>query len=434
MAQTVWNSSQGRLFEFTNPNGMETVSRLAFHADVILVAFAPLYLIWDDPRLLLVLQVLGAGAFFIYEIATHFLKNKSLSLIIGILYLLNPSVQRSIIYDFHAVTLATTFVLGAMFFIFKKRYGLFILFAILAGLCKEQVWAVTGLMGVYIAVIQKQWRIGIGTFLVSLLIAFSLIWYIIPHAAGGVQHFALEYYASSKGDSGSPSDLIKKFIFSPNETFALVTQESRVIYLKKLLEPLGYLPLLAPIFLIFTLPDLTINILSTKSELYQIYYQYTAIITPFLFIALIVGLAWVFKKFTKVPKLFVACYLVFVGLYGSYQYGPLPGAREPNTDMFTKQYLHKNELKALLESIPELASVSTTNSIGSHLSHRKYLYSVPFAMNSADIVILDNSDDNLPDPESDFATKSAMLQADQGYEVFYRDGNLTAFKKKAFEL
>lgn len=436
MAQTVWNSSHGRLFEFTNPNGVETISRLAFHADFILLAFAPLYLIWDDPRLLLLLQVLvvGAGAFFVYMIAIHFLKDKTLSLIISILYLLNPSVQRSIIYDFHAVTLATTFVLGAMFFIFKKRYGLFILFAILAGLCKEQVWAVTGLMGVYIAVIQRQWRVGIGTFLISLLIAFSLIWYIIPHAAGGLQHFALEYYSSSNEDSSSPSDLIKRFIFSPNETYALVTQESRVIYLKKLLEPLGFLPLLAPIFLIFALPDLTINMLSSKSELYQIYYQYTAIITPFLFIALVTGLAWVLMKFTKIPKLFVVCYLLFVGLYGSYQYGPIPGAKEPNTDMFTKQYHHKNELNALLDSIPESARVSTTNSIGSHLSHRKYLYSVPFAMESADIIILDNTDDNLPDPESDYATKSAALQIDQGYELFYKDENVTAFKKKTFEL
>ncbi|MBP6882123.1 MAG: DUF2079 domain-containing protein [Candidatus Levybacteria bacterium] len=436
MAQTVWNSSHGRIFEFINPNGMETVSRLAFHADVILVAFAPLYLIWEDPRLLLLLQVVivGAGAFFVYAIATHFLKDKTLSLIISALYLLNPSVQRSIIYDFHAVTLATTFVLGAMYFIFKKRYGHFVIFAVLAGLCKEQVWAVTGLMGIYIAVVQRQWKVGTGTFLISLFIAISLIWYIIPHAAGGMQHFALEYYSSSKDESSSPSDLIKKFISSPKETFELITQESRVIYFQKLLEPLGYLPLLAPIFLIFALPDLTINILSAKSELYQIYYQYTAIITPFLFIALTTGLAWLLKKFTRIPKLFVICYLLFVGLYGAYQYGPLPGAKEPNTDMFTKQYQHKNELNKLLDSIPVTASVSTTNSIGSHLSHRRFLYNVPFAMESADIVIIDKSDDNLPSLESNYASKSAILHTNPDYEVFYTDENVTAYKKKNFKL
>lgn len=432
MSQTVWNTLHGRIFEFTNPNSTDTISRMAFHADVILIALTPLYLLWESPKMLLLIQVLivGAGAFFVYAISLHLLKSKSLSLVISILFLLNPSLQRSVIYDFHAVTLATTFLLGAMYFVFKRRYVPFILFATLAGLCKEQVWAVTGLMGLYIAVVQKKWSLGISTFLISLLIAVALVLFLIPHASGGSQHFALEYYASAD-DSGSPSGLIKRFFFSPQSTIELLTQEDRLMYFKKLLEPLGYLPLLAPGFLIFALPDLFINILSSKPELYQIYYQYTAVITPFLFIALITGLAWFFKKFSKVSKLFAICYLLFTGLYGAYRYGPLPGAKEPNIEMISKPYHNKESLEKLIQSIPEDASVSTTNSIGSHLSHRRFLYNVPLGMDSADYVIIDSSDDNLPDPSSDYATKSAKIKDDPAYTLFYKDNGVSAFKKKA---
>ena len=45
MDQTVWNTIHGRIFQLTDPNGTTNISRLAFHADFILVLIAPLYLI-----------------------------------------------------------------------------------------------------------------------------------------------------------------------------------------------------------------------------------------------------------------------------------------------------------------------------------------------------------------------------------------------------
>ena len=65
MEQTIWNTLHGHIFEFTNPNGTTIVSRLAFHADFILVLLAPIYALWQDPRLLLLIQtaILGLGAF-----------------------------------------------------------------------------------------------------------------------------------------------------------------------------------------------------------------------------------------------------------------------------------------------------------------------------------------------------------------------------------
>ncbi len=124
MAQTVWNTLHGRVFEFTNPDGTEIVSRLAFHADFLLVLLAPFYMIWEDPRMLLLIQtiVVAAGAFLVYAFANKILNNKALALTFAFIYLINPSVQRANIYDFHAVTLATTFLLGAFYFLYKKQY------------------------------------------------------------------------------------------------------------------------------------------------------------------------------------------------------------------------------------------------------------------------------------------------------------------------
>lgn len=142
MSQTVWNTLHGRIFLLTDPNGTETVSRLATHADFILILLAPFYALWSDPRMLLLIQVVltALGAIFVYLLGQEIVKNKNISLIFALLYLLNPSVQRTIIYDFHAVVLATTFFLGAFYFLIKKKYIWFLVFGILAAITKEQVW------------------------------------------------------------------------------------------------------------------------------------------------------------------------------------------------------------------------------------------------------------------------------------------------------
>src|SRR5205085_2197758 len=97
---------------------------------------------WRDPQMLLIIQtvILSLGAYFVFLISTKVLKNKYLALILGILYLLNPSIGYTNLYDFHAVTLATTFLLGAWYFLISKKYSVLTIFLILAALTKEQVW------------------------------------------------------------------------------------------------------------------------------------------------------------------------------------------------------------------------------------------------------------------------------------------------------
>lgn len=430
MAQTVWNTYHGRIFQLTNPDGTEIVSRLAFHADFILILFAPFYALWESPNMLLLLQaiIVGAGGFFVYLLAKDVLQNRVLSLTITLLYFFNPSLQRATIYDFHAVTLATTFFLGAFYFLYKKKYGWFFLFAFLAGITKEQVWAVIALLGLYIAIIQKKWVIGISVFLLCIGVTYGLIWHAIPQASGG-EHFALSYYQEAQ-DGDSPSDLIKTMLFNPQKTITLITQESRLFYLHQLLLPVGYLPLLAPLFLIFTGPDLAINLLSAKPQLHQIFYQYTANITPFLFIATIFACQIILRK-TKLSSFFLVSYLVIIGIWSAYLYGPLPGARYANLAMINRPAKHQEAIDKLISSIPQEAKVASSNGLGSHLSHREYIYTLPFGIKEADYILITRGDPN-NSSSTDFADLVAQLKNNSQYEVIYDDGNVIAFRKRSF--
>lgn len=428
MAQTVWNTMNGRIFAITDPDGTEIVSRLAFHADFVLIFLAPFYMLWTNPKMLLLIQVIvvGIGGIFVYFISQKLLGNKALSLVFAFLYFLNPSVQRATLYDFHAVVLATTFILAAYYFILNKRYMWFIVFAFLAALTKEQVWFVVGLFGIYLAIKHKQWLFGSVFFLMCTSMFYYFIWFAIP-SANGSSHFALSYYDDA-GDS--PTALIKNVLLSPGKTIAKLTSEDRVDYFKKLLLPLGYTPLAAPAYLIFAAPDLFINTMSDRPHLHQIYYQYTAVITPFLFLGAIYGVSSIRKRFPEMPAAFFAVTLFISGLYSQYAYGPLPGSRESNLDMFTKHVTNRETIHYALSQIPPELSVAASNNLGANLSHRERLYTIPIGILQADVVaFLLNDKGAQPSPEMQKEMVD-MLRANPRYELIISDNDFFLFQKK----
>lgn len=399
MTQTVWNTKHGRIFELTNPNSTEIVSRLAFHADFILILLAPFYFLWEDPRMLLIIQavVVGLGAIFVYLLAKDALRHKLLTLMLSASYLLNPALQRATIYDFHAVTLATTFLLGAFYFLTKKSYRWFLFFAVLAAITKEQIWAIIALFGIYIIVDnfisklnyqiikqdQKAIIFGLIVFFVSSIMFYVLIWHAIP-AQLGDQHFALDYYQEF-GDG--PTGIVKNILFSPDKIIATLTTKARIEYFKQIFFPLGYLPFGAPLYLIFAGPDLAINVLSSNPQLHQIYYQYTAAITPFLYIAAIYSLKTLKNIKPSIPSTFLALYVILMAFFGAYRYGPLPWAKGANLDMVLFPRKDRDFITEELQKIPLDAKVAATNNIGAHLSHRPYIYTIPQGLDDADTFV-----------------------------------------------
>lgn len=424
MAQTIWNTSRGRIFQFTNPNSTETISRLAFHADFMLLFFTPFYYIWANPKILLLLQtiIVGCGAVFVYLIANYHLKNKNLALTFSFLYLINPAIQRTNLYDFHAVTLVTTFLLGAYYFYAKKNYKWFLTFALLAALTKEEIWLITAAFGIFIFIFQKKKILGGAIFMISSLIFYFLIWHAIPNSLGS-GHFALSYF-SEYGDS--PGKIIKTTILSPQKIIQTIQDENHLRYLRQIFQPLGYVSLISPLFLIFAIPDLLINLLSNNTQLHQIYYQYTAPISPFIFITSILGTQFLMKKL-KIPIFMIIIYLMTISILSAYYFGPLPGAIEPNIDMYTHQVVNKNKIDIYLNSIPEKLSISASNNIGSHLSHREKIYKVPIAIDKADMVIF-----LLTDPMSLQSEKQMIqkLNVNSSYFKMLEDGKFIVFKKK----
>lgn len=385
MSQTVWNTSQGNFFMLTNPDGTEKISRLADHSDILLVLFAPLYWIWSDPKVLLIIQslVLAFGGVIVYFLALEIIKSKKLSIALSLSFFLNFWIHEQNIFDFHAVSIGTTLLLASFLFLIKKKYVWFGLFLVLSVMTKENVFLVASLFGLYLLIKQRKIIPGILLTVIPTIIFFYLTSKAIPNARGNV-HFALSYYSYI---GTSTQGIVKNMLLHPQIILGHIFSWSSLVYLNELLVPTGYLALLSPIYMVFALPDMAISLLSTNPNLRSYQYHYGAIVMPFVYISTMYGMLFLIRRIKRVPiKSILFYYILFTALLTCYFYSPIPGMKDADYRPYTAQ--NTTLIFHYLSLIPQNSSVSASNNVGAHLSHRDNIYVIPFALNSADYIVL----------------------------------------------
>ncbi|MGB5931486.1 MAG: DUF2079 domain-containing protein, partial [Anaerolineae bacterium] len=258
--QVVWNTAHGRPFACSlstrGPNC------LGEHFSPILALLAPLYWLWPDVRTLLILQtvVIALGAFPVFWLARERLKSDLAGLSFSAAFLLFPALEAANMFDFHAVTLAPSFLLFAFYYLERRRYKVFLLFALLAMACKEEIPLLICMMGLYLALVKREWKLG------SLVIVGGLVWFlaaiyiVIPHFNTQGRSHVLSWYAYL-GDG--PLEIAITVIRNPLLILRTVLTPLKVKYILDLLLPGAFTSLFSPQTLLLLLPSLAINLLST---------------------------------------------------------------------------------------------------------------------------------------------------------------------------
>lgn len=428
MDQTIWNVVNGNGFTLTDPMGTAQLSRLAVHADFLLILLSPLYLIWSDPRILLLVQVIvvGVGAIPVYWLALHVLKSKGIALFFSALYVLYPPLGRNMLHDFHAVSLTTTFLLFAYWYMVKEKYVPFIIFAVLSALGKEHIWITIALMGVYIAIWKKSPRIGIPITLIAGAIFYILFWIAIPAVSPVKQHFALSYLSEF---GGGLNEIFKNLLINPLGILSVLLQPDRLYYYYQLLFPLGFLPLFSPFALLFSMESLLINSLSNNSLMRQIDYQYTSTIIPFLMVSAIHGYAVVHRVIARKIPIVLTYTTICMGT-SLYLWGEFPTGKTQWFWHFITPVPERQTMNAIAASIDPTKTVSVTNNIGAHFSGREYLYNFPIYADKADYAVVYLGDTYAwPSGEAQRHAVGDLL-TNQQYQLIVHEGNFFAFRKK----
>lgn len=462
MDQAVWSIIHGQILHQTICNVVSDtncysaagISRFAIHFEPMLFPVSLLYFIWSGPKTLLVLQtlVVASGAFPAFWLARLRLRNELAAVAIALVYLLYPAQQQATIFEFHSVTFTASLLLFTLYFMYTRRTLWLFVFAILSMACKEEIPLVIAFFGLWSIIFQHRWRTGLGLVLLAIGwvgLTFLAYRYFSPN---GHPLLASRYAYLGKG----PVEIVRNILLHPKSLISQhVLERYHLQYLRILLAPVGYLPLLAPWILVLAVPSLALNLFSSDPNQYLGIFHYSAEIVPVLIFATIeaiVVILWVLQWFLNRVRerneyqqeqpgeqsvasfrrlgrfLHPAILIILIGFVlfnvvrEDYPYGSLPISRGFSWPQVTT---HDTMAQRFIDMIPSSASVSAQSSLVPHLSERNSIYLFPYQDDHADYIFLDITSFTYPYTSNRYTSevKKILLSGKYGV-VAAQDGYL----------
>jgi uncharacterized membrane protein len=384
LSQVVWNTLHGRPFLLTNPEGTQPEMSLGIHVWPILLLIAPLYLVWSDPRVLLILQsvVIALGAWPVYWLARDVLPDPFarsripiLPLAFAVVYLCFPALQSANMFDFHPLALAPTLLLLAFYALERGRWAFYALWAILAMACQEDVALMVGMMGLYL-ILRRQWRAGLVTIVVSAAWFAVAVGVILPYFdTAGASPLASRY--QYLGDN--PLEMALTIVTRPGVVLGALLTPQNLAYLRDLLVPVGFLSLLAPQVLMISLPPVLTNLLSTKDLMHFLEgFHYSVNAVPFVVVSAAYGAAWLVRRFARhqlrrwvAPVLAAFVLVCSLAYHVGHGYTPIGGRFS-----WPEVTEHHRLGEAMARQIPADASLTAGRRLHPHASNRPRMYAV----------------------------------------------------------
>jgi uncharacterized membrane protein len=419
MTQAIWTTLHGHFLEATTLTGNQT-SRLGFHVDPFLVLLVPLYWLWSSPLVLVVFQAIAvaAGALPVFWLARKHLGSDRAGAHFAFAYLLYPATQFNaftITSSFHSVAISVPLILFAIWFLDENRLLAFTAVALIAASTKEEIPLAIGCLGIWYAVRRGRRLFGLTVFGLGLSLTLFNFLVVIPHfSPSGIDPFVGRY----EGVGSTPGGIARTLFTDPVAFIHAVATGHKVLYLVLLLVPFLGLWLLEPLLFLGAVPDLAINLLSSKSDQTSIPFHWTAGIVPFVVAASIFGAA----RF-KTQTLRVSLYAL-VGCASIAIFSPIYFIRQ---DVQARSSPVRNVKIHALALIPSGVPVSASNQLGGHLSERRYSYSFPY-VRSARWIIVDRNDPTYGDTAG-FRKYIRRYRSDPQWRTIYASRGITVLRK-----
>ena len=434
---TLWNSAHGR---FLRSDLVRGGYHIYAHFDPILVLFSPIMLIHPAGETALLTQTiwLALGAFPVFLISRHHLKNNWMPFIISVTYLIYPGMHGMAMYDFHSLALAGPLMLWSLYFIETRKFiGYFITLCLLL-LTREDLSLIMSFVGFYIFYGEKQFRVGIAT--MALCMAYFAFAKLFVMASDDAYSYENYFDKLQVGNYGLAHSLVITAITNPVYLIQQGLQEHKLLYMLQLLMPLLMLPLLGKKRLITCAYGLIVTFLVSRKAVTQIAYQYPTFLYPFFFAMVPVVLkeireyrivSWLRLDSQKLITALVlallassVCISYNFGVFhetASFKAGHSKFNRAPG-DNTSKRYESVQKLKNM---IPPDASLSASLFIGAQFPTRETIFQFKNQVDTDYYVILDSDM-----KERHIRNKYKRFLKKNRYDLIFSEMNLKLFIRK----
>jgi uncharacterized membrane protein len=402
-------------------------SILGDHFSPILVLLAPLYWVWDDPRVLLVAQaaLFAAGVPLVRRVARRcfadvapWAAHRAID-ICGLVYGLGWPLFMASRDGFHEVAFAVPLVLLMLERGAARRYGAVAVCAFLLLCTKEDLGLAVAVYGAVLAARghrsgdPRGVRTGL-TLLVLGPVATALAIRVFIPVMGGVPG----YYWNYGGLGPDIGSVVVRLVTQPGAAlFVAIDNWTKISLLLWLLVPLLFLPLRSPVAWC-TLPLLAERLFSDVPSHWSMSHHYDAFLWPFLIVAAIEAAARLHRREQQRAVRWgataaTACLALAAGLGLARIADPARWAPAP----------YQQALVEAAALVPNGATVEADNGVAPHLTSRTHTVIADRTPRGAEFVLLQTVQRSFPfESAADQRDRAAFL-LDHGYaRVWSRDG------------
>ena len=371
------------------------LSHFAVHVSPSFYFLLPLYILFPYPETLQVGQALFlmAGVIPIILLARHFKLSGKITAVVAALYVFSPALSAGCFYDIHENCFLPFFLLWTFYFFETKRYIPMYLAALCVLGVKEDAAIYLLIFAAFVFLSEKKRAHGLA--LAGMAVAyFGVAYYLLQTYGTGVLSNRFDNLIADK-DAGifsvvglalkNPGYLLTQ-LFTTNKG-----NWDKIVFLLQMLLPIGFLPfcskrssrwiLLAPIL---------INLVSHYQYLYNLGFQYHFAVTAFFFYAALKNLPDMTLPTRRnlLALAMAACFCLYLTTV-------IPKL-STYTDRWEKNQETYTKMEAILDSVPEDASVNCSSFLLAHMADRDEIYEVNYHGNKPDVdfVVLDVRQDS----------------------------------------
>jgi uncharacterized membrane protein len=400
--QLFWNGIHGRFFQSSLSSVLSGAvvhdgqvpavfyHRLGQHFDPILLLWHPIYALFPNAAMLVLLQVsvVTGGGLVLYALARQYLQPRLSVWIVGSYYgaiaVLGPTFS-----NFHDLSQIPLFLFTLFLALEKRWWWLFWLMAICTVLAREDGGVLVFSIGVYLVLSRRFPAIGLG--LCGLGFGYVLLAtnVFMPMFSRDIsQRFMIERFGHfATGNEASTLEILVGILSHPGRLIAHVLDsvDQKILYMMAQALPLALVPLVSPSAWLLVSAPLAQLLLQGGESRFSVYIRYAITLVPGLFYGTI--LWWSVNGNRFRPRLrkvwlgLIILSLLIVGLKSPHRvfYFAVPDSFKPWVHVsLMRQWEHVGQVRSLMSQIPPDASVTATTFIVPHLSSRREILRMPY--------------------------------------------------------
>lgn len=378
------------MFHYMKETGLPTVScerdrilsHFAVHISPIYYMLLPLYMVVPSPHTLQIGQALAiaSGLIPLYLLCRYKGLSNKFIIALSTAYSFSPVLISGIGYDMHENSFLVPTLLWMFYFFERQKYPLMYIAALFVCAVKEDAALFVLFFGIYLFLSKKKYLHGVILAVGSVAI-FGLGIYLINTFGDGVLASRFDNYMYM--DEGLLG-MAKIIITNPAYVFTQVLSADKLIYILRLLLPLGLLPIVTRkvSHFILVLPIMLINIMTNYPYQHNIDFQYSFGGAAILCYLAVINAAEI--------KGYARRYLITLAAAASViMFLPTAGEK---INIYAQRYINDREefvtLTQALETIPKEASVRASTFFVPHIADRNEIYEI-VSNNETDYMVFD---------------------------------------------